>query len=99
MLAQMSWAQLREWAAYSELDPFGEERADLRMGILASVMANVHRDTSKRPRPYQADEFMPKFGEQAADVTASRSSSKPLTDKDEWAAVKRMARSISKAKG
>ena len=49
------------WAAYAELEPFGEERADLRAGIMASVYANVHRD-SKRSKAYSPSDFTPKFG-------------------------------------
>jgi hypothetical protein len=33
--------ELAEWAAYYQCEPFGEERADLRAGIVASVIANV----------------------------------------------------------
>lgn len=34
------------------------------MGILASVIANVHRDPDKRREPFKAADFMPKFGEE-----------------------------------
>ena len=44
--------------AYYEIDPWGEERADLRMGIMASVIANTNRDP-KKSRPYKARDFMP----------------------------------------
>ncbi len=45
--------------AYYELDPWGEERADLRSGIVSAVIANVHRDAKKQPKPYQPTDFMP----------------------------------------
>lgn len=45
--------------AYARLEPFGEERADLRAGIIASTVANVHR--SRKQRPMKPSDFMPKF--------------------------------------
>ena len=49
--------QFAEWIAYDGLEPFGEERADLRNGIVASVVANANRgkgQAAKRPT-----DFMP----------------------------------------
>ena len=62
MLARMSSRELTEWMAYFTIEPWGEERADLRAGIVASVIANVNRDPRKRPRPYRPEDFMPRFG-------------------------------------
>jgi hypothetical protein len=45
--------------ALATIEPFGEVRGDLRAGIIASVVANVHRDGKKRPQPYSATDFMP----------------------------------------
>ena len=47
------------WIKYAELEPFGEERADLRAGIIASTIANVNR--TKKDKPFQASDFMPEF--------------------------------------
>lgn len=47
--------------AFNELEPFGEERADLRMAILAAVIANASR-TKRGSRRYRPKDFMPKFG-------------------------------------
>jgi hypothetical protein len=47
-------------AVYS-LDPWGEERADLRSGIIAATMVNLQRDPRKG-KPVSPDAFMPKFG-------------------------------------
>jgi len=57
----MSSRLLSEWMAYSAVEPWGEERADLRMGILASVIANTQRDPKKRREPWRPEDFMPKF--------------------------------------
>lgn len=51
----MDSAEFTEWAAYDRIDPFGEERADLRMGIaLASYHNSQHPDNDFVPR-----DFMP----------------------------------------
>lgn len=55
----MGSRELSEWIAYSELEPFGEERADLRAGIIASTIANSSQTT--RAEAYQPRDFMPDF--------------------------------------
>jgi hypothetical protein len=47
--------------AYFSIDPFGEERSDLRAGIVASTIANANRDSKQRRRPYTPQDFMPDF--------------------------------------
>jgi Protein of unknown function (DUF4035) len=48
------------WQAYFALDPFGEERADYRAGIIAATIANVHR--AKGQKAFTPPDFMPRFG-------------------------------------
>lgn len=48
--------------AYYELEPWGERRADLRAGIVASTIANVNRDPKRRAKAYAPEEFMPREG-------------------------------------
>jgi hypothetical protein len=57
-------AEFMELLVYAQLEPWGEERADLRMGILASTMANLWR--GKDSRGYTPEDFMPRFGANAA---------------------------------
>lgn len=64
LLARVSSRELAEWAAYYALEPFGDARADLRAGIVASTVANTARDPKKRRQPFQPDEFMPQFRQQ-----------------------------------
>lgn len=45
--------------AYSQVEPFGEERADLRSAIIACIIANVNR--GKDQKPFEVSDFMPKF--------------------------------------
>lgn len=59
MLEEITSRQLSEWMAYNEIEPFGEDRDDLRMGIIASTIANVNRSNGKKP--YKPQDFMPVF--------------------------------------
>lgn len=59
MLAEITSVQFAEWMAYSKLEPWGEERADLRAGIVASTIANSNR--GKGQKPYKPQQFMPSF--------------------------------------
>jgi len=59
MLREMRPYELAEWIAFFGINPWGEERADLRAGIVASTLANVNRDPKRRPEPYRATDFMP----------------------------------------
>lgn len=56
----MSSADIAEAMAYDRIEPFGEHRADLRAGIIASTIANVNR-TKKTDKEYKPVEFMPTF--------------------------------------
>lgn len=57
MLARMSARQFAEWEAYYAQEPWGELRADLRAGIVASTLANVHRRA--RTPAFSPQDFMP----------------------------------------
>jgi len=54
----MPWRVLVEWQQYDEVEPFGELRADLRIGELAALTANIHARQKGR-RSYRPEEFMP----------------------------------------
>jgi len=51
--------EFAEWMAYYSLEPWGEERADLRAGIIASTIANRHRDPKREKEAYKPQDFMP----------------------------------------
>lgn len=61
LLDRLPAALFAEWQAYYSLEPWGEDRADLRAGIIASVTANVHRDAKRRPDAFTPQDFMPRF--------------------------------------
>ena len=64
LLAEMDSAELTEWMAYEQVEPFGEWRADLRAGIIASTIANALR--GRGSRPLTPEDFMPQFAPRAA---------------------------------
>lgn len=61
LLGRIGSRELSEWMAFDSLEPFGEERADLRAGIVAATVANVNRDPKKQRTPYAPQDFLPKF--------------------------------------
>ncbi len=49
--------ELTDWMGYYRIEPFGDMRADLRMGILAATYINSKRGRGKRP--ISPSKFMP----------------------------------------
>ncbi len=43
LLSECDSAELTEWQAMYALDPWGEERADMRMGNICATLANINR--------------------------------------------------------
>jgi hypothetical protein len=54
----MSARTFAEWQAYCSLEPFGPPAEFWRAGLLASILANVHR--KKNQAPFKPEDFMPK---------------------------------------
>ena len=67
--------EFAEEMAYYEIDPWGEDRADLRAGIIASTIANVNRESKRKA--FVPRDFMPDFD----------SKPKPAQSQREMAAV------------
>ncbi|MEM6560043.1 MAG: hypothetical protein AAF656_00450 [Planctomycetota bacterium] len=57
LLARTDSRELAEWMAYFDLDPWGEQRADLRAGTIAATVANAHHPRGR----FKPSDFMPKF--------------------------------------
>jgi len=55
----MTSRDIAEAMAYNRLAPFGEKRADLRAGIIASVIANSN--ASSKSKTFKPQDFMPDF--------------------------------------
>jgi len=60
MLARMPHRVFLEWIEYTRIEPFGEERADLRAGIVASTIANCLARKKGQPA-FEVKDFMPNF--------------------------------------
>ena len=56
----MSSKDIAEARAYSKLDPFGEQRADLRIAQLCCIIAN--KDLPRNAQRFKLDDFMFDFG-------------------------------------
>lgn len=52
-LSKISWDQLERWVDFFDKEPHGEERDDLRIGALASVIWNCNIDTKAIGGPLQ----------------------------------------------
>ena len=60
VLDRLTSRQLRDWMDFYEVEPWGSDMEFLRSGIVASTIANCHRD-SRRPA-FKAKDFTPQFG-------------------------------------
>ena len=54
---RMDGAELHQWWVGYQMEPWGEERADLRMAILASTIVQLERPKARVP----LDDFLPDF--------------------------------------
>lgn len=55
----MSSHELSEWMAYYQIEPFGEERADLRQAMTTSAVHNSIQAQTKHPKWTKPEDFMP----------------------------------------
>lgn len=65
LLTRLTSRELSEWMAYASIEPFGEQRADLRAALVASVIANANRNPKKQPAAFTPSDFL-LFKEQTA---------------------------------
>jgi hypothetical protein len=57
MLESIPEWKFRRWMAYYQIEPWGEERADLRSAIVASTVANAM--AGRRSKKFKPKDFMP----------------------------------------
>lgn len=62
MLAKLSRAELIEWMAYFQLEPWGSRMDDQRFGVVAATMANVM--SSGSGKTFSSVDFFPPKSEQ-----------------------------------
>lgn len=70
MMDEMSASLFLDWAEFDRVCPFGEDRADLRSGIVAWTIATVvwAAVAKKGGRKPKLEDFIPKFGTEAKRV-------------------------------
>ena len=58
MLRSITPAQFHQLLDYSEIEPFGEERMDIRFAILAASLVGASGGTAVGGRPYTPGDFL-----------------------------------------
>lgn len=53
----MSSEEFVEWQLYYERESFGHDLDRLQIGVLTSVLANIHRDSKRQMRPFKKEDF------------------------------------------
>lgn len=79
---------MAEFIAFDRIDPWDEKRADLRAGVVASVIANVNR--GKKTKAFTPLDFMP-YAKAEAD---RKSLSKRRKGGENWPAWRKRVRGI-----
>lgn len=69
LLARTDSRDLAEWEAVYKLDPWGEERADLRAARIIAKIHNVNRGSNDDPA--DPADLMPVFGQKYRDQFAA----------------------------
>jgi hypothetical protein len=70
-----------DWVALWQIEPWGDVRGDMQAALVATLLANAHRDRKKRQKPYDPADFMPRFWrrtQSAAHRTGSSLAAKAL---------------------
>ena|SRR5690606_23677190 len=68
LLDRMSSREFSEWMAFYEIEPFGDERADLRQAMTTSAVHNSIQAHAKNPKWTKPEDFMP-YSEKAQPKT------------------------------
>lgn len=68
MLREISYEHFLEWKTFAELEPFDEEREDIRAAQITSAIVNMGRDPKKHRKPFPLQEFQLRFGDTPAYV-------------------------------
>lgn len=55
----MDSAEFTWWQGMNLIEPIGTAAEDERHGILCSLLANLKRDSRRRPKAYVPDDFIP----------------------------------------
>lgn len=82
LLERISSAELTDWMAFYQLEPWGGFQDEYRAALIASMVANTARDEKRRREPFRATEFMrAEFLEETAEETAEEPEQETLDGK------------------
>jgi hypothetical protein len=62
LLTRITSRELTEWQEYAKIEPFGEERADIRAAEICMVIANANR--GKDQKALSLNDFLLRFGDE-----------------------------------
>ncbi len=94
-MSQIDSREISEWQAYYSIDPFGDQRADIRMAILASAVVAPHIERGKTaPKPADFMPFPDEVIEPARTERPAHRKEIPLEGKIGAAVAKRMFKHI-----
>lgn len=57
---KISPEEFNSWKAYFMQDPFGYDRIEYMIGMVCSILCNIHR--KKGGRTFKPEDFLPKYG-------------------------------------
>ena len=57
-MPMLTASQINDWIEFDRVEGFGEHRAELRNGLLCSLLANINSDSKTRERAFVPDDFM-----------------------------------------
>jgi len=97
MLRSMTARQYLEWLEFARVEPFGEDRADARAGIIARILANIYRDRGARPTPYDLVDCVPHPAGDA--FVGEEGAAAPVRPRQDWREMKAMAMLLSGSGG
>lgn len=55
----MDATEFMQWRIYGSMEPLADERFDIHVARMLSMVANIYRDSSKAPKPFPVGDFMP----------------------------------------
>ena len=93
LLETLTWKQLLDWLIYYELEPFGEERADYRIGQLTAAVHNALRRSGGRT--WKASDFLlgtPVKAERPTDIERMKSIVRTIVETHDGRVVEREKR-------
>ena len=93
MLDKITIRQLYEWSAYHEVEPFDEQRADLRAARICHILVNQNRKKGAAPVPLE--KFMPQFDKAYQKRTGKRRRNTETTDQEIERKMTLMVRALS----